>query len=75
MISDNLPKTAAVTMAEQINFLAIGTIFLSVFISIASLRLCYQGREEASERLDRWALVIIGLGYLIANALVIYPNL
>ena len=75
VISDNLPKTAAVTMAEQINFLAIGTIFLSVFISIASLRLCYQGREEASERLDRWALVIIGHGYLIANALVIYPNL
>lgn len=75
VISDNLPKTATVTMAEQINFLAIGTIFLSVFISIASLRLCYVGREDASERLDRWALVIIGLGYLFANFLVIYPNL
>lgn len=75
VISDNLPKTATITMAEQINFLAIGTIFLSVFISIASLRLCYVGKEEASERLDRWALVIIGLGYLIANAIVIYPNL
>lgn len=75
VISDSLPKTAAITMAEQINFLAIGTIFLSVFISIASLRLCYAGREEASERLDRWALVIIGLGYLAANALVIYPHL
>jgi len=62
-------------MAEQINFLAIGTIFLSVFISIASLRLCYAGREQASERLDRWALIVIGLGYLAANALVIWPNL
>ena len=75
VISDNLPKTATVTMAEQINFLAIGTIFLSVFISIASLRLCYVGKEDASERLDRWALVMIGLGYLLANVLVIYPNL
>lgn len=75
VISDNLPKTATVTMAEQINFLAIGTIFLSVFISIASLRLCYVGREEASERLDKWALVIIGIGYLVANIWVIYPNL
>ena len=75
VISDNLPKTVTVTMAEQINFLAIGTIFLSVFISIASLRLCYVGKEQASERLDRWALVIIGLGYLAANFVVIYPNL
>jgi hypothetical protein len=73
VISDSLPKTSAITMAEQINFLAIGTIFLSVFVSITSLRLCHVGREEASERLDRWALAVIGLGYLAANVVVIYP--
>ncbi|MEI7600152.1 MAG: hypothetical protein WCJ41_12650, partial [Aestuariivirga sp.] len=75
VISDNLPKTATITMAEQTNFLAIGAIFLSVFISTASLRLCYFGREEASERLDRWALLFIGTDYLVANFLVIFPNL
>ncbi len=75
VISDSLPKTIIITMSEQINFLAIGTIFLSVFISIASLRLCYAGREASSDRLDRWALGLIGLGYLAANALVIIPNL
>lgn len=75
VISDNLPKTSVVTLAEQINFIAIGTIFLSVFVSIASLRLCYGGREEASERLDKWALAIVGTGYVVANAVVILTNL
>jgi hypothetical protein len=75
VISDNLPKTSVVTLAEQINFIAIGTIFLSVFVSIASLRLCYAGREEASERLDKWALGVVGIGYVLANAVVILTNL
>lgn len=72
VISDNLPKTSVVTLAEQINFIAIGTIFFSVFVSIASLRLCYGGREEASARLDKWALAIVGIGYVVANAAVIF---
>lgn len=67
VISDSLPSTTSITLAEQINFLAIGTIFLSVFVSVASLRLCYKGKEEASERLDFWALVVMGLGYAAAN--------
>ena len=75
VISDNLPKTSVVTLAEQINFIAIGTIFLSVFVSIASLRLCYAGMEEASERLDKWALAVVGIGYILANAIVILTNL
>lgn len=71
VISDSLPATTIVTLAEQINFLAIGTIFLSVFMSIASLRLCYAGRDDASERLDRWSLAIIGLGYVVANIAIV----
>lgn len=67
VIADSLPDTTSVTLAEQINFLAIGTIFLSVFVSVASLRLCYKGKEEASERLDIWALVVMGLFYAAAN--------
>ena len=66
-IADSLPQTVVITLAEQINFLAIGTIFLSVFMSIASLRLCYAGKDEASERQDRIALWVIGLGYVAAN--------
>lgn len=71
VISDSLPATTVVTLAEQINFLAIGTIFLSLFVSVASLRLCYRGMEAASERLDRWSLVVIGAAYAAANAWII----
>ena len=71
-IADSLPQTVVITLAEQINFLAIGTIFLSVFMSIASLRLCYAGRDEASERQDKIALVVIAIGYVLANLLVMY---
>lgn len=71
VIADSLPDTTVTTLAEQINFLAIGTIFLSVFLSVASLRLCYKGREEASERLDRWALVVFGLAYVAANVWIV----
>lgn len=74
VIADSLPATTAITLAEQINFLAIGTIFLSVFVSVASLRLCYRGKEKASERLDLWALVLIGGGYAAVNAWLIMRN-
>lgn len=36
-------------------------------VSVASLRLCYKAMEEASERLDIWALVVMGLFYAAAN--------
>jgi hypothetical protein len=75
VISDSLPNTTIVTLAEQINFLAIGTIFFSVFLSIASLRLCYAGREAASERLDSWALAIMGTFYIVANIVVVYVSI
>lgn len=68
VLSDALPKTTTVTLAEQINFLAVGAIFLSVFVSIWSLRLRYAGREEASLKLDRQALVVLAVAYLAANA-------
>ena len=71
VIADSLPATTVITLAEQINFLAIGTIFLAVFVSVASLRLCYRGKEEASERLDLWALILIGGAYIAANAWII----
>lgn len=75
VISDSLPQTTIVTLAEQINFLAIGTIFFSVFMSIASLRLCYAGRDAASERLDLRALIVIATLYVLANIAVVTVQL
>ncbi len=48
VIADSLPPTTSVTLAEQINLIAVAVIFVSVFVSIWSLRLRYAGCEEAS---------------------------
>lgn len=71
VISDSLPETTHITLAEQINLIAVGAIFLTVFISIWSLRLRYVERDEASVTLDNWSLVIIGVGYVLLNAVVL----
>jgi len=75
VISDSLPETTNITLAEQINLIAVGAIFLTVFISIWSLRLRYAGRDEASVSLDNWSLLIIGMGYVLLNAAVMLIEL
>lgn len=75
VIADSLPQSTAVTLAEQINFLAIGTIFLCVSISIWSLRICYEGKDATSERLDARAMAIIASIYIGTNIVVVLFNL
>ncbi len=71
VLSDVLPKTAGITLAEGINLVSVATIFFCVFISIRSLRLRYEGREADSLRLDRRAMWIIGALYLLVNGLLL----
>lgn len=71
VISETLPQTTIVTLAEQINLIAVGVIFTSVFISIWSLRLRYAGRDEASLRVDRWSMIVLALTYIVLNVLVL----
>ena len=75
VISDQLPPTTAVTLAEQINLIAVGVIFTSVFISIWSLRLRYADREQDSLALDRTAMWGLGALYLALNGLVMVVDL
>ena len=69
VITGELPPTTAVTLAEQINLIAVGIIFVSVFISIWSLRLRYHDREADSLRLDRRAMWTLGAVYIGLNLL------
>ncbi|MEO8241456.1 MAG: hypothetical protein ABI832_04040 [bacterium] len=69
VITGALPPTTAVTLAEQINLIAVGIIFISVFVSIWSLRLRYQGRDDDSLKLDVRAMWTLGAIYLILNLL------
>lgn len=69
VITGSLPPTTAVTLAEQINLIAVGVIFVAVFVSIWSLRLRYHDREEDSLKLDRRAMWVLGLVYILLNIL------
>ena len=71
VITGTLPPTTAVTLAEQINLIAVGIIFISVFVSIYSLRLRYKDKEAASLALDTWAMWALGVIYLVLNFLVL----
>jgi hypothetical protein len=71
VISDTLPQTTIVTLAEQINLIAVGVIFASVFISIWSLRLRYADRDEASLKVDRWSMIGLAVIYVVLNILVL----
>ena len=71
VVNEQLPQTTALTLAEQVNLLAVGTIFLAVFLSVASLRLRYQHRDDASERLDRIALITLGTCYVVGNGVIL----
>ncbi|MFO0692228.1 MAG: hypothetical protein U0230_01610 [Polyangiales bacterium] len=72
VLGDVLPDSDRITLAEQVNLLAVVAIFASLFVSVASLRLTYAGREEASEKLDRHALVVFSVLYLAANLFVLW---
>jgi hypothetical protein len=71
ILSDTLPQTDFITLAEQVNLIAVGIIFMSVFISIWSLRLRYVDREEASLKLDRYALIGFAIIYIVLNLIVL----
>ena len=67
-VSANLPDTPLLTLAEQINMLTVLYIFISIFISIISLRLRYADRPEAAERLDFASAFVLSLFYAITLA-------
>ncbi|NBZ88807.1 hypothetical protein [Stagnihabitans tardus] len=75
VITGSLPPTTAVTLAEQINLIAVAIIFIAVFVSIWSLRLRYRDMEEASLALDRRAMWVLGSIYVALNILVMAVDL
>ncbi len=69
VISSSLPETNQYTLADKLNMLAVGIIFLSIVQSVFSLRLWKGGREAASKKFDRicfWGmLAAYGIGCLV----------
>lgn len=71
ILADTLPATNFITLAEQINLIAVGVIFSTVFVSIWSLRLRYADREEDSLRLDRWAMISFAVIFIVLVLIVV----
>lgn len=55
VISSALPETNQFTLADKMNMLAIGIIFLSILQSVFSLRMWKSGNEAGSKVLDRYS--------------------
>lgn len=67
-ISSQLPPTTVITLAEQINLIAVGVIFACVFASVFSTRLMNMGRPASSQRLDGIAIGVISAVYIALNS-------
>ena len=70
-VSEQLPDTPFLTLAEQINMLTVLLIFLVIFVSIISLRLRYRGRDVAAERLDFSCAGVLSVAYPVLVALLL----
>jgi hypothetical protein len=68
-ITNSLPTTTTITLAEQINLISVGIIFIAVFVSIWSLGLRHKGRDGVSLVLDRSAIGVLGATYIVLNTI------
>ncbi len=71
IVADTLPDIDQMTLGDKVNLLAALFIFLSLIISVFSLRLTYVDREEASRKLDFGSMVFLAVAWIVANTLVV----
>jgi hypothetical protein len=74
-ITNSLPPTTTITLAEQINLISVGIIFVAVFVSIWSLRLRNNGRDDVSLALDHRAIWVLGATYIVLNTIALTLDL
>ncbi|MCC6995590.1 MAG: hypothetical protein IT370_13350 [Deltaproteobacteria bacterium] len=74
VVTQSLPDTQVMTLADKINALGIGFIFLSVVESTVSLRLFTSGKEAASQKLDKASVWFFAIGFLVLNAVLVFTR-
>ena len=52
VVSSNMPENPYFTLSDQIHFLSLGFIFLSIFASCLVLKIYKRGRQQLSRRID-----------------------
>lgn len=71
VVSSMLPETAELTLVDLLHDISYVYIFISVFLSVISLRLMLNNRERASKRLDNIALACLSATYLVVVTLLV----
>ncbi|HET6763661.1 MAG TPA: hypothetical protein VFH27_08310 [Longimicrobiaceae bacterium] len=70
VVSQALPETSQFTLADQLHLVGMGSVFLSIMVSVAAYRLLKRLGEARAERLDR----VLGLAttalYVVATVAV-----
>jgi hypothetical protein len=72
VVSSNMPENPYFTLSDQIHFVSLAFIFLTIFVSCIVLRLYKKGREHLSRRVD--ALMGIGLAASYATIVAVLSN-
>jgi hypothetical protein len=71
-IAAALPATTVFTLAERINVLTVGTVFLALLGNVYSVRLFKKSADlSRSIRLDRWWVVMAAIFYVVGNVVVL----
>ena len=68
VVSSNMPENPYFTLSDQIHFLSLGFIFLSIFVSCAVLRIYKRGHALLSGRIDVMAGSVLAISYVLTVA-------
>jgi hypothetical protein len=66
VISSYLPETNQYTLADKMNMMAVGVIFLTILQSVVSLKMWKGGEEAKSKKFDKLCFYILLPGYALA---------
>ena len=72
IVDSILPQSTAFTLVDKLHILTFSFLFVCIVMSVISLRLWNDGKEQASARFDRRAWKIILVLYVAANVLLIW---
>lgn len=67
VISSTLPESNQYTLADKMNMLAVGVIFMTILQSVISLRIWKSGQEAKSKLLDKVCFYTMLPGYALAS--------
>lgn len=64
VVSSNMPENPYFTLSDQIHFMSLAFIFLTIFVSCIVLRVYKSGREVLSRKIDAITGVSLALAYI-----------